>query len=326
MSTTKAKVAFLTSRVDQAELTLSLAPAELDVTLVDINLSDEEKIPLCRDAEVIMTLPAEVSVNLLKNCPKVKLVQTMGAGYERLDVKSIGEMGIPISNNGGANAITVAEHTIALMISVNRHLMAQWHSAVKEHRWKEPFLNVEMAEISSKTVGIVGFGRIGKQVAKRLRGFDTTTIYYDIIETPAEVQRELNAEPTSFQDLLRRSDIVTLHVSLTPRTRGMIGEPELELMKPTAFVINACRGPVIDETALYQALKNHRIAGAGLDVLEEEPTPADNPLLELDNVVITPHMAGNSHEAYVRTAEFAYHNIARVLAGQPPESIVTPDY
>jgi phosphoglycerate dehydrogenase-like enzyme len=235
-------------------------------------------------------------------------------------------MGIPIANNGGANAIAVSEQTIALMVSVCKRMMAQWHSAVQERRWRGDLTGLDMVEITNKTVGVVGLGRIGKQVAKRLKGFDTRTIYYDIVEMTQEVQEELNARPVSFEELLGQSDIVTLHVPLTPRTRGMIGERELDMMKATAFLINACRGPVVDERALYQALQNRRIAGAGLDVLEEEPTPSDNPLFKLDNVVITPHMAGFSYETSLRAADFAYSNIKRVIAGEPPESLITPDY
>ena len=141
-----------------------------------------------------------------------------------------------------------------------------------------------------------------------------------------EVQEELNAQPVTLEELLGRSDLVTLHVPLTPSTREMMGERELEMMKPSAYLISTCRGPVIDEKALFQALKNNRIAGAALDVLEQEPTLTDNPLLDLDNVVITPHMAGFSHETNLRAAKFAFANIQRTLAGEEPESLITPDY
>jgi phosphoglycerate dehydrogenase-like enzyme len=146
------------------------------------------------------------------------------------------------------------------------------------------------------------------------------------VEIPQKTQDELNAQPVPFEELLRESDIVTLHVPLNRHTRHLISEGELGMMKPTAYLINACRGPVVDEKALYQALQRHQIAGAGLDVLEQEPTPEDNPLFELGNVVITPHMAGTSNETNLRAADFAYSNIQRVLAGNPPESLVTPDY
>jgi phosphoglycerate dehydrogenase-like enzyme len=321
----KTKVAFLSPYRDRAEFIIGLAPSDLEVTLVDSALPEEEKAAMCREAEAIITLPANVSVDLLRRCPRVKLIQTLSAGYELLDLGAIGEMGIPVANNGGANAVAVAEQTIALMIGICKRVMLQWHTASKDRRWRGNLSGMDMVEVTGKTVGIVGLGRIGKQVAKRLKGFDTSTIYYDIVEMPPEVQRELNAHPVAFDELLRQSDIVTLHVPLTRRTRGMIGDRELEMMKPTAFLISDCRGPVVDERALYQALKNGRIAGAGLDVLEQEPTPADNPLFELDNVVITPHMAGFSYETNLRAADFAYSNIRRVLSGQPPESLVTPE-
>ena len=322
----RAKIVFLTTSRERVELMVSMAPEDLEVTLVDNDLPDEEKVSLCRNADAIITLPADVPVNLLKNCPNVKLIQTLSAGYDRLDVQAIAEMGIPIANNGGANAIAVAEQTIALMISVCKKMMVQWHSAAQDRRWRGTLTGMDFVEVTNKTVGIIGLGRIGKQVAKRLTGFDTRTIYYDVVEMPLEVQQELRAAPVAFDELLHQSDIVTIHVPLTPRTRGMIGRPELQMMKPTAVLINASRGPTVDESALYLALKEGRIAGAGLDVLEEEPTPLDNPLFELENVVITPHMAGFSHETNLRSAEFAYSNIKRVLSGGTPESLITPDY
>ena len=300
------------------------APPDLELSWVDNDLPDEEKIPLCKDAEAIILLPDYVSTNLIVHCPRVRLVQTLAAGYDQLDVKGIMELGIPVANNGGANAIAVAEQTIALMLSVNKKMMVQWHNAVQD-RWRGGLSGLELTEITNKTVGILGMGRIGKEVAKRLKGFDTTTIYYDFVEVPHTVQRQLNAQPVSFDELLRRSDILTIHVSLSSQTRGMIGDRELDMMKPAAILINTSRGLVLDERALYQALRNGRIAGAGLDVLEQEPASPDNPLYELENVVITPHMAGYSLECSLRAARFAFSNVQRVLAGEPPESTIVPD-
>jgi glyoxylate reductase/D-3-phosphoglycerate dehydrogenase len=230
-----------------------------------------------------------------------------------------------VANNGGANAIAVSEHSIALMISIGRNLMLQWNSTTKQRQWRGALYQSDLSELTDKTVGIVGLGRIGKHVAKRLTGFDTHTIYYDIVDIPKDVQQELKAEPVSFDELLQTSDIVSMHVPLTRRTRGMMSDREFDMMKPTALLINACRGPVVDEAALYRALTEDKIAAAGLDVLEVEPTPTDNPLFELDNVVITPHMAGQSQETALRAAHFAYGNILRVLSGETAESLVTPE-
>ena len=320
-----AKIAFLTTMKKRADSVIALAPPGVEVTYVDNTLSDEEKLPLCKDADAFMVQPADVSLNLLKQCPNVKLIQTLSAGFDRLDMEAIGEMGIPVANNGGGNSIAVAEHTIGLMISVGKRLMLQWNTAVNQRGWREGLRELEQFEVTDKTVGIIGLGRIGKQVAKRLTGFDTRTIYYDIAEIPEEVQKDLKAEPVSLEELLRESDIVTLHTPLSRQTRGIISDRELEMMKPTAFLISTCRGPVVDEKALYRALVDGQIAAAGLDVLEVEPTPKDNPLFELDNVTITPHMAGLTEEASERCAVFAYANIGRVVAGGAPESLVYPE-
>ena len=207
------------------------------------------------------------------------------------------------------------EHFPTLMIAVSKKTMVHWDTVTRQRQWKGALAGLDIFEITNKTVGIVGLGRIGKQVAQRLKGFETTTLYYDIVDIPTDVQERLNARPVDFDELIHESDIVSLHVPLNRRTRGLISGRELAMMKPTAYVINACRGPVIDERALYDALKSNQIAGAGLDVLEEEPTPVDNPLFDLDNVVITPHMAGTSYETDLRAADFAYSNILRVLAG-----------
>lgn len=306
------------------ETVLSLAPPDLEVSLVENSLSDEAKVPLCREAEAIIVSPADISVNLVRQCPKLKLVQVLAAGSDRIDVKTIAEMGIPVAHVGGANAIATAEQTIGLMISVCKKLIIQWQTTVQKRRWQGDIAGMEMVEITDKTVGIVGLGRIGRQVAQRLKGFNTRTLYHDIVEVPLEVQRELNAQPASLEEILTQSDIVSLHVPLTVSTQGMIGEAALDIMKPSAYLINTSRGEVVDEKALYRALLNRRIAGAGLDVLEEEPTAPDNPLFELDNVVITPHMGAFSYEMVLRCADFAYSNIKRVVAGEAPDAVIDP--
>ena len=319
------KIAIISSDARRADFMIGIAPPEWEVFRVDHALSDAEKAPLLAEVDAIIALPADVTPALMGQCPKVKLVQTLSAGYDRLDVRGLGEMGIPVANNGGANAVAVAEHTLALMIGLGKRTMHQWEKAGRQRVWRQGLDDIVLTEVSNKTVGIVGLGRVGRQVAKRLTGFDTNTIYYDVVEMPAEVRRELRAEPVEFDELLRESDLVSLHVPLTRRTRGMISDRELALMKPTAYLINACRGPVVDEKALHRALVEGRIAGAGLDVLEEEPTPAHNPLFDLENVLITPHLAGTSEETNQRSADFAYGNIARVLSGEAPESVVTPE-
>ena len=317
------KVSYFSGIGGRSEFMVGQAPAEIEVTAVDPSLSDAEKVELCKDADAIIS--SDVSLDVLRQCPNLKLIQTLSAGYDRLDLSAILEMGIPVANNGGANAIAVAEHSIALMINVGKRLMLQWDSTTKRREWRGGLYLSELQELTDKTVGIVGLGRIGKHVAKRLTGFDTHTLFYDIEDIPEDVQRELKVEPAEFEDLLRESDIVSMHVPLTRRTRGMMSDREFDMMKETAILINACRGPVVDEAALYRALQEGKIAAAGLDVLEAEPTPEDNPLLDLDNVVVTPHMAGQSQETNLRAATFAYGNIMRVLSGEEADSLVYPE-
>ena len=317
------KVAYFTGVGARADVMLDNAPDNVEVTVVDRTLPAAEQIELCRDAHAIIS--SEVTTEVLRECPNVKLVQTLSAGYDRMDLETILEMGIPVANNGGANAISVSEQTLGLMIGIGRNLMAQWDTTTKQRQWRGNLYQTDLTEITDKTVGIIGLGRIGRQVAKRLTGFDTRTIYYDIEDIPSEVQQEVKAEPVGLDELLETSDFVSIHVPLTRRTRGMMSDREFDLMKPSAFFINLCRGPVVDEAALYRALTEGKIAGAGLDVLEVEPTPADNPLFDLDNVIITPHMAGQSQETALRAAHFAYGNILRVLNGEEAESLVTPE-
>ena len=317
------KIAFFSPAGSRAEFMAEQAPADVELIVVDPSLSDAEKVALCRDADAIIS--SDVSNEVLKECPNVKLIQTLSAGYDRLDLPSILEMGIPVANNGGANAIAVSEHAIAMMISLSTRLWRQYDVTMNQRQWKSKLDQYRIVEITNKTVGIVGLGRIGKQVAKRLKGFDTKTIYSDVIDIDEEVRQDLNAEPVEFDELLREADIITLHVPLTRRTRGMISDRELGLMKPTAFLVNCCRGPVVDEEALHRALTSGQIAAAGLDVLEVEPTPENNPLFDLDNVVITPHMAGPGEESTQRAADFAFYNIGKTLGGSEPESLVFPE-
>ncbi|MQF69345.1 lactate dehydrogenase [SAR202 cluster bacterium AD-804-J14_MRT_500m] len=325
MSTPKIAVMIPEHLQGRSDHALNSAPNGMEAYWVNSDLPDEDLIRLCRDADAILSIVPNISAEVLKHCPNIKILQTLSAGYDQLDVPAINELGIPIANNGGANAIAVSEHTIALMISLSKRLMDQWHIASKQRQWRGDMVATDLYEVSHKTVGIIGLGRIGKQVAKRLSAFDTETLYFDIVQIPIEVQEQYNVKPVSLDELLRRSDIVSLHVPLNQHTRGMISVNELGMMKASAFIVSTCRGPVIDEKALYSALTSGKIAAAGLDVLEEEPTPTDNPLLDLSNVVVTPHMAGLTYEANIRAVEFGYANIQRALSGQTPESLVTPD-
>ena len=304
----------------------ALAAQGIKVEWVDSNGQLDAQAEVMQDAVAALVTDGRFDVELARLCPRLKLVQTTSAGYDAIDVASLNEMGIQVANNYGGNAPAVAEHTIGLMVSIVRKLVLQfestrsgdWYGTIGRDEWTRPY------EIAGKTVGIVGMGHIGRQVARRLQGWDCSIVYYDPIEPPAELVEQLALTALSMDELLRESDIVTLHTMLNAQTRGMIGTRELRMMKPTAVVINTCRGGVVDEAALIRALRDGEIAGTALDVFEQEPTPRDNPLLTMGNVVVTPHMAGVSVEAFPRNAGFGLQNIARVIRGEEPLSVVRP--
>jgi glyoxylate reductase/D-3-phosphoglycerate dehydrogenase len=254
--------------------------------------------------------------------PKLKLIQLISAGYDRIDLAAARQAGVPVSNNGGSNAIGVAEHTLMLMLTVLKR--GVWlHGNVVAGNWRVGgFDEHRLYELAGKTVGIIGLGTIGKKVARRVRAFDAQVLYYDVLRLTEDQEDALGVRFALFEELLAASDIITLHVPLNESTHRFMGTDQFSAMKPGAILINTCRGPVVDEAALYQALTSGRIAAAGLDVMIEEPPRKDHPLFTLDNVIITPHMAGPTWENWGRAFRNAYDNIQRVAAGRPPLWVV----
>jgi phosphoglycerate dehydrogenase-like enzyme len=308
----------------QLETFRRLAPADTEVKWVDVTLPLEEQAAQLQDATAVIAVPSVFPVELALKCPNLRLIQTTSAGTNMIDIPALNELKIQVANNGGGNAVAVSEHTIALMVNVYRN-MAQQFQAVKNREWagniRQQWLP-QAYELTDKTVGIVGLGRIGQRVARRLQGWDCKLIYHDPLKFPVGLEESLHLTRVGFDELLRTADIITLHVPLTRQNRGMISDREFDLMKPTTVLINACRGPVVDEAALIRALRARKIMAAGLDVLEEEPTPPDNPLLDMDNVLITPHLAAFAQESYEKSHAFAVQNTARVARGEEPESVV----
>ena len=310
----------------QLEMFRHYLPQDAELVWVDSTQSIEQQAAQLKDAVAVIAAPSVFPVDLALACPNLKLVQTVSAGTNMIDLPALDELGVKVANNGGGNAVAVSEHTIALMVSVYRNLKRQFE-LVKERQWAGDLRAEWMPnayELTDKTVGIIGLGRIGQQVARRLQGWDCNLIYHDVVSLPAALERALNITRVDFDTLLRTADIITLHVPLNRHTKGMINDRAFDLMKPTTILINACRGPVVDEAALIRALQNKKILSAGLDVLEQEPTPADNPLLDMDNVFITPHLAALAQESFEKSRAFAAQNAARVAAGEAPQSVVDP--
>ena len=313
------KVVFFTN-ID-AELRQVVADKALpgmDVVTAPADMDDDEKIDLVRDADFIMLFPGKISDRVLQAAPKCKLIQLLSAGYDEMNLPLAEDLGIAVANNGGANRVAVAEHTIMLMLATHRRIM--WYANnVKAGRWKkEQDRKIDVFELEGKTLGIIGMGNIGRQVARRAAAFDLELQYYDKYHPLTPVEEEtMGIKAVPMDTLLETSDIVSTHVPLTRETYGMIGKRELELMKPTGVVINTSRGGVIDETALAEALISGTISAAGLDVMEHEPPDPNDPLLQIENLIITPHTAGPTLESIPKRAANAFENIQHVWSGQP---------
>lgn len=256
------------------------------------------------------------------HAPKLKLVQTLSAGYNTYDLDAARAAGVPICNNGGANATAVAEHALMLMLAVSRKLI--WvHEGVVSGRWRgNDFNSAKLYELEDKTLGIVGLGNIGKKVARRAKAFDMRVIYYDTNRLTADQEDALGIRFALFPELLKTSDVVSLHVPLDLSTHNLIGERELSLMKKTAILINTCRGPVVDEVALYKALRDEVIMAAGLDVMVEEPPKPDHQLFTLKNAIFSPHSAGPTWDNHPKRWRNAFDNCQRVARGSQPFWIV----
>ena len=256
-----------------------------------------------------------VTEQLYKDAPSLRLVQMLSAGYDRSDLDAARKSKVPLCNNGGANSVAVSEHALLLMLAVSRRLITQ-HTNVTAGRWhgnSPPTVH----EVRNKVLGIIGLGTIGKKVARLALAFGMAVHYYDIARLKEEEEDALGVRFRLLPEILRHSDILSLHVPLNASTRHLIGAEELAAMKKSAIIVNTSRGPVIDEVAMTAALSAGKLFGAGLDVFDEEPTPPNNPLLKLDNVVLTAHLAGPTFESNVTRLRNGFDNIQRVARGEP---------
>jgi phosphoglycerate dehydrogenase-like enzyme len=253
---------------------------------------------------------------------KVKLIQVLSAGYDGIDLERLRQSGIPLCNNGGANSYAVSEHAILLMLAVYRRLPAL-DRLVRAGQWKSSKLGEEQEhELAGKTIGIVGAGMIGRTIARRLSGFEVKLLYHDPVRLPAADEAKLDMAYRDLDDLLRESDVVTLHAPANASTHHMICDRTLALMKREAIIINTARGELIDEAALYRALRDGRVWAAGLDTFDQEPPDPKNPIFTLPNVVLSPHAAGPTWESWPKRFGHSYANIQRVARGEAPLWIV----
>jgi phosphoglycerate dehydrogenase-like enzyme len=306
-------------------LVADLCPPGFEIRQLARDASAEERAGVLAEADFLMGSWVTTAVKLTEDdfraAQRLKLLQLMSAGYEHVPLDLAARYAIPVAHFGDAMASVVAEHTLLLMLAVYRRLL-QLDAAVRSGAWRtrEPVLR----ELRGKRVGLIGLGYIGQAVAERLRACQAAVTYCTRHRLAPETERELDVRCVGLDELLRESDIVSLHVPLSASTRLLLGSRELGLMKPGAVLVNTSRGGVVDQQALFRALESGTLAGAGLDVLEPEPPAVSDPVLALPNVVFTPHTGGQAEEVWPRIVRTCFANVERVARGEPPRFLAKP--
>ena len=288
--------------------------------VIDKSVPQDEQNARLVDADFILVYRSKLMDDGLRGASKARLVQLLAAGYDSMNLKLMRDLEVPCANNGGANSYAVADHTVLLMLTLYKQLIAS-DDSTRNGSWNKPVTGTNTFEMAGKVVGVLGVGNIGKKVAKRVQAFDAVVQSFDLFPMAEEQAKELDIKQVSLEELFRTSDIISCHTPLTDDTRHIVNAERLAMMKPSAVIINTSRGPVVDEQALIEALQQGKIAGAGVDVFEVEPVAQDNPLLKMDNVVLTPHTAGTTWDTWFRRAQFAYENMERVWNGEAPQAI-----
>ncbi len=277
------------------------------------------------DADGVLTLLTEkVDQEFLDHAPNARVVANMAVGFDNIDVAACTRRNVVVTNTPGVLTETTADFAFALLMAAARFVVpgVQYVKAGKWKSWS-PTLFVG-TDVHHATIGIVGMGRIGQEMAKRARGFDMEVVYYDVYRRE-DLERQHGYRYAEMDTLLGEADFVTVHVDLNPQTRQMFSTEAFRTMKKTACLVNAARGPIVDTDALYEAVKSGEIAGAGLDVTDPEPLPADHPLLTLENVVVCPHIASASIQTRTKMAVLAAENIVAVLSGEQAKTPVNPE-
>jgi glyoxylate reductase len=283
-------------------------------------------IEKAKDVDALATLLSDkIDAEVFDAAPKLKMIAQLAVGFDNVDVQEATKRGIYVSNTPEVLTDTTADFAWTLLMALARRVV-EADKYVRMGKWKvgwHPAM-LQGRDVYGATMGIVGAGRIGYAVAKRATGFSMKILFYDVIPRP-EMEKDFGAKKVDLDELLKQSDFVSVHVPLMKETHHLINAEKLRLMKKTAYLINNSRGPVVDEKALYEALNEGRIAGAGLDVFEQEPTSLANPLLKLDNVVVAPHISSASYKTRSKMAEMVADNLIAFFEGKKPPNLINPD-
>lgn len=317
---------YVTRRIPQPALDLIRAVA-------DLSMWDREDVPpprevVLRDARqvdgLLTLLTDRIDGQVMDAAPRLKVVSNFAVGFDNIDIPAATSRGIVVTNTPEVLTDTVADFAFCLILSAARRLV-EADAYTRAGKWKtwEPLL-LAGQDVHGATLGLIGLGRIGSAVARRAKGFEMRVIYYDPYRRQ-DLETSLGIEYRPFADVLRDADVLSVHVPLSEQTRHLIGGEQFGMMKKTAVFVNTSRGPVVDQRALAEALASRRIFAAGIDVFEQEPIPADDPLLRLDNVVVVPHIASASVPTRIRMATLAAENLVAVLQGRRPPNPVNPE-
>lgn len=315
---------FVTRPLPVPALELLAARCTMRFNPEDSPVPADQLAEACRDVEGLVVCGTRVPEEVIAQTSALRVVANVGVGYDHVDVAACTRRGILVTNTAGVLEETTADLAFSLLLAVARRIV-EGDRYVREQRWKKWEWGLLWgADVHHKTLGLYGFGHIGQAMARRGRGFSMRVLYHSRRRVAEEIEKDLGAEYVDRETLLRRSDFVSLHVPLTPETYHLIGSPELRLMKPTAFLVNAARGPVVDEQALVAALQGHAIAGAGFDVFEREPQVHPD-LLAMPNVVLMPHVGSGTGETRLNMAMLAAENLLAALEGKRPPNLVNPE-
>ncbi|NPV43959.1 MAG: C-terminal binding protein [Firmicutes bacterium] len=275
----------------------------------------EEFIKVAAKADAVITADSKIDRSIIKNLVKCKIIVRQGIGFDNIDIKAAAEKNIIVCNVPDYCTDEVSDHTIALILSLVRKVPI-YSGLVKNGIWDIKSVS-PIRRLSTLVLGLAGFGKIAREVARKAKPFGFRIMAFDPYVSP-QLAEECGVDLVNFEDLIKESDIISIHVPLSKETLHLFDKTKFNLMKPTAYIVNTGRGPLINEKDLYEALKNNRLAGAALDVLEQEPPQKDNPLLALENVIVTPHAAFYSEESYIDLRRKAVQEVKRVLSNQPP--------